>query len=257
MWHAFRTNSNRRFNMIAFPGFSIMTADKAERLRGCERDARALLGFVLQSCGEGVSRAQFGQDVFAWLACGMKRDGYFVEFGATDGVDLSNSYLLEKSFGWSGILAEPGRAWHAALRANRDCALEFDCVWRSTGDELSFRMLEEGTLSTLTAFDRSDGRRRDTRPGEVYTVRTISLMDMLEKHGAPRHIDYLSIDTEGSELEILRAVDFGKYRFRVITCEHNFTPMREKIHDLLAGHGYNRVFSHISHCDDWYLDARA
>ncbi len=52
------------------------------------------------------------------------------------------------------------------------------------------------------------------------------------------------------------ALDFHQYRFRVITCEHNFTPMREKIHDLLAGHGYRRVFSHISHCDDWYLDAR-
>ncbi|MDZ7710469.1 MAG: hypothetical protein U5K36_10700 [Roseovarius sp.] len=178
----------------------MLSAARAERLHGCESDARGLLGFVLETCGEGVSRAQFGQDVFAWLACGMKREGYFVEFGATDGVDLSNSHLLEKSFGWSGILAEPGRNWHAALRENRDCALEFDCVWRATGEELEFRMLEEGALSTLTTFDRSDGRRRDAKKGRSLSC----AYDFVERHAGetrcPRQIDYLSVDTEGSEV---------------------------------------------------------
>ena len=62
------------------------------------------------------SRAQLKQDIFVLLETGFKRDGYFVEFGATNGVDLSNSWLLEKAFGWTGILAEPARIWHDDLK---------------------------------------------------------------------------------------------------------------------------------------------
>ncbi len=91
--------------------------------------------------------------------------------------------------------------------------------------------------------------------GETYTVRTISLVDMLKKHNAPSVIDYLSIDTEGSEFEILSAFDFSKYQFNAITCEHNYAPIRDDIHSLLSQHGYRRVFPHISQCDDWYVTA--
>ena len=66
-------------------------------------------------------------------------------------------------------------------------------------------------------------------------------------------IDYLSIDTEGSEFEILNSFDFSKFKFRIITCEHNYTPMREKIFELLTKNGYTRVFKEISFNDDWYV----
>ena len=79
------------------------------------------------------------------------------------------------------------------------------------------------------------------------------MSDLLEKYSAPSIIDYLSIDTEGSEYDILNAFDFQKYKFRVITCEHNFTPMREKIYDLLIKKGYKRKLSNISRVDDWYV----
>lgn len=234
-------------------GFTILRHSKAEQLLGCQDDVQTLFKFLLETYGAGISHSQFGQDIFAWLVNGMKRDGYFVEFGATNGKSLSNSYLLEKEFGWRGIVAEPGRTWHRDLQINRTCAIELDCVWKTTGDTLEFNMLEEGELSTLTEFNRSDGRRRDRKKGETYMVQTISLADMLEKHGAPPVIDYLSIDTEGSEFEILRAFDFSKYRFNVITCEHNYAPIRDDICKLLESHGYQRVLPHLSQCDDWYI----
>ena len=82
---------------------------------------------------------------------------------------------------------------------------------------------------------------------------TISLLDMLEKYDAPAHIDYLSIDTEGSEFEILSAFDFTRHSFSVITCEHNYTSNREKIHGLLSEHGYTRIMTDVSQFDDWYI----
>jgi len=86
-----------------------------------------------------------------------------------------------------------------------------------------------------------------------YEVETISLEDMLEKHNAPKEIDYLSIDTEGSEFEILNSFNFDKYKIKVITCEHNFTPIRQQIYSFLSKKGYERKYSDFSMFDDWYV----
>lgn len=198
------------------------------------------------------SFSQLNQDFFVLHATGWKRDGYFVEFGATDGRTLNNTWLLEKTFGWHGILAEPARLWRTALQgAGRSASLEFDCVWSKTGESLAFSEDPRGELSTLDSFSAADEHRRVRSSG--YSVQTISLNDMLARHDAPAVMDYLSIDTEGSEYEILGALDFGRYRFGCITCEHNFTPNREKIHDLLRAHGYRRKFEEFSQFDDWYV----
>ena len=192
------------------------------------------------------SRAQVSLD--------FKRNGFFVEFGATNGVDLSNTYLLEKRFDWTGILAEPVRVWHSELRANRVSAIETDCVWKKTGEALWFNEVEgTGELSTLDTFSDSDCWASTRKHGRKYEVNTISLLDLLIKHKAPKKIDYLSIDTEGSEFEILNAFDFDAFDIEIITCEHNFTPMREKIFDLLTRNGYERKYVERSGHDDWYV----
>jgi hypothetical protein len=75
----------------------------------------------------------------------------------------------------------------------------------------------------------------------------------LKEHGAPERIGFLSIDTEGSEYEILRNFDFRAYKFNFITVEHNFEKPREAIHNLLTKHGYSRVLTELSKWDDWYV----
>ena len=78
-------------------------------------------------------------------------------------------------------------------------------------------------------------------------------MDLQDEQTAPKTIDYLSIDTEGSEFEILRAFDFNAYHIDIVTCEHNFSTRREDIYQLLLGNGYRRVFTSLSQVDDWYI----
>jgi FkbM family methyltransferase len=197
-------------------------------------------------------RSQFGQDAFVLARLLFKKGGYFVDFGATDGVTGNNSYILEKRYGWKGILAEPARCWHEALQRNRQANVELSCVAATSGQTIPFH--EKGVFSSMRS-QLSLGRRLKqlTKPRRFYDVPTISLLDLLKKHRAPRVIDYLSMDTEGSELEILSAFDFSAYRFRVITCEHNYKPNREKIFALLSSHGYDRVFQSISEADDWYV----
>ena len=199
------------------------------------------------------STSQLGQDLFALSQTNFKRNGYFVEFGATNGVDLSNSLLLEKNFGWDGILVEPSKTWQPSLKMNRKVTIDFSCIWKQSGIELDFNETDAAQLSTIDSYSNLDFHAELRESGRKYKVQTLSLNDLLEKHSAPRIIDYLSIDTEGSEFEILEAVDFEKWKFRLITCEHNYTPNRSKIEELLYRNGYKRVHTEISKFDDWYV----
>jgi FkbM family methyltransferase len=203
------------------------------------------------------SRSQLRQDLFVISETehkNNKKGGYFVEFGATNGIDLSNTYLLETEFSWTGILAEPARLWEKQLKANRpNASIETLCVWKDSDSSLIFNETDAPELSTIDSFSDGDVHRNTRLAGKKYEIQTISLNDLLIKHRAPKYIDYLSIDTEGSEYEILEAFNFNEFSFGIITVEHNYTPQREKIFALLTGHEYKRKYENISAFDDWYV----
>ena len=173
--------------------------------------------------------------------------------GAADGVSGSNSYLLENEFGWHGALVEPARSWHAELTENRHCMLDHRCVLDRTGGHILFRDCAERPLSTVESFrnaDRFGGKRAKAK---CYEVETISLNDLIDHFGLGQ-IDYLSVDTEGSELTILAALDFGRFRPRVITVEHGYEQRRRAgLFELLSKHGYRRKYEALSQIDDWYV----
>ncbi len=200
------------------------------------------------------SRSQLRQDLFVLAEHKFKREGFFVEFGATNGLDLSNSYLLAQEFNWRGILVEPAKVWTDQLRLNRpESHIETLCVWKETASKVDFIETDASELSTLKMFSNMDVHSDLRRNGKTYEVSTISLIDLLKKYDAPKQIDYLSIDTEGSEFEILNAFNFSEYSFGVITVEHNYTPQRDLIYSLLTKVGYKRVYESISKIDDWYI----
>lgn len=200
-----------------------------------------------------LSKAQLLQDLFVLELLNFKRKGFFVEFGAADGVRHSNSYLLEKEFGWDGILAEPATIWHSKLKSSRSVKIENRCVWNKSNEILEFSEDLSAELSSLT-LHRDKGihksRRIETRN---YPVVTISLLDLLKENNSPKEVDYLSIDTEGSEYQILKAFDWSEFKFQVITVEHNFSEDREAISDLLNSSGYRQVYPFLSRFDDWYI----
>lgn len=198
-----------------------------------------------------VSKSQLRQDLFGLVQAEFKREGFFLEFGATDGVALNNTWLMEKHFGWRGILAEPARGWQAELKVNRDCILDRRCVWKRTGETLDFSEAPRGENSGLSAFMKQSRKRRS----KTYQVQTVALNDLLSDHAAPDFIDFASIDTEGSEFEILSAFDFDRWRFGALCIEHNYAAQRDDLHRLLTAHGYMRVHEQVSRFDDWYIPA--
>lgn len=204
------------------------------------------------------AHSQILQDVFVLLVLGRPRGGYFVDVGAADGVTFSNTHLLERRFGWHGILVEPSRVWHSRLRESRPAAaLDTRAAWSESGLSLPFVEQADSNLSALESLVDSDDFAQTRREHVTarYDVETASLPRILLDRGAPDVIDYLSLDTEGSELEVLRGIPSGDRRiFRVITCEHNHQePRRSLIRSLLEERGYRLACPELSQWDDWYL----
>lgn len=100
----YKTLEDLRLSGSAIQDIKVLTA------LNNDKNAHLLLKYFVSS------KAQLRQDLFALSYLDFKKNGYFVEFGATNGVDLSNTYLMEKEFGWNGILAEPAVVWHKDLK---------------------------------------------------------------------------------------------------------------------------------------------
>lgn len=199
-----------------------------------------------------ASPSQLGQDLWVLERTGYKRNGFFVEFGAGDGVFLSNTYLLEKEFGWQGICAEPNPKFLDQLRRNRNCIVTDACIAAETGKRVDFVMAGEfgGMLQHAAGDSHGEKRLAYKDLGRVIQVTTVSLDDFLRNNNAPCEIDYLSIDTEGSEFEILSTFPFHKWRIHLLTVEHNYMENRGEIRALLESHGYGSI---EVQWDDWYF----
>lgn len=199
------------------------------------------------------SRSQIMQDLWVCFELGEKRQGFFVEFGATNGLTNSNTWLLEHHYGWKGILAEPNPVWHHDLAANRGVPIEHNCVSSRSGEVVTFITTDDSDpeLSAIANFSAGDHFAEVRSKGIQIQIDTISLDDLLDKYDAPREIDYISIDTEGSEYDILSAYSFER-RFRLISVENN-RKTEGDIQRLLEGKGYERVFSQFSQWDGWYV----
>ena len=198
------------------------------------------------------SKAQLNQDIWVVGETNRKRGGFFVEIGAFDGIQHSNTYLLEKEFGWSGILVEPNPDCLASLKQHRSAAISTKAVSSEEGTVDFVRVREEPALSAVAVHADGDRHATQRRDSDVIAVDTITLDDLLREHGAPGHIDFLSVDTEGNEYDILSSFDFSKYQIDLISVEHNHTPRELEIERLLHKFGFRRVHRRITRFDAWY-----
>jgi FkbM family methyltransferase len=200
-----------------------------------------------------LSFSQRFQDLFVdWML--KKKNGIFVEFGACDGIDFSNTYYLEKYMGWTGILIEPAKSWHNDIKINRpNCIIDFRCVSSQSGNEVDFYENTDLKLSSSNS---------KFFPKNSYKVKTISLNDvfveyeekLLKNSNESNSIDFVSIDTEGNEYEILKKFDFNKYAPKIIIVEHNFDPIKSKqLKELIESHNYQNVFPELSAYDYFFV----
>jgi len=200
--------------------------------------------------------SQCHQDVWVLHETESKRNGYFVDFGATDGITINNTYLLETKYDWKGIVAEPNSVYYESLNRNRNCHISNMCVFTESNKRIPFIETEASDLSTIKGFGKNDEHAPKRVNGTIKEVETITLLDLLNKYNAPDHIDYLSVDTEGSEYAILNTffTNNTKYSIRCVSIEHNYiSRTRQMLYDLMISKGYIRKFTEISKWDDYYI----
>lgn len=203
--------------------------------------------------------SQCGQDKLVHEIFKDLKYGYFVDVGAADGVQISNTYFLESEWEWDGICIEPHTSNFEKLRVNRQCVVDNSFVLRD-GEEVDYIEFVEGDNKLFSGVDPSPTYRH--KENVVRKVPTTSLWTLLEKHHAPTVIHYMSVDVEGLEYDILK--DYfekeysptkpGFYLRYVLTLsvEHNFQePARTNLRELMAKN--NMVLLKSMDQDDFYI----
>jgi len=191
--------------------------------------------------------SQIKQDLKVLSFYNNKQNGYFIEIGANDGINLSNTYLLEKNYNWKGICVEALPDKFNDLVKNRKSININKAVYDKTGEILQFS--SDDLLSGIT--DKID-KHMDSKTKQQISVETMTLNDILDQNNAPTFIDYISIDTEGSEFEIIKSVDLNKYKFGLMHIEHNFVePRRTEMKTYLLENGY--LYKGPNEFDDEYI----
>ena len=159
-----------------------------------------------------MSKAQYGQDLFILRCMNFKENGFFVDVGAYDGLLFSNTYFMEKFLNWRGICIEPNPASFSRLKEIRLST----CLNYAVSDF-------EGTMQLPKTYEfRSDALETHlTTDDEKVDVPVKTLTKILDENSCPTEIDYLSIDTDGFDLNVLKSIDFNKYKIKYISIEHN------------------------------------
>lgn len=204
--------------------------------------------------------ARHGQDQFLHeVVFKDLQGGVFVDLGAYDGVESSNTLFFEETLEWKGLCVEPLPHIFSKLMANRNCICKNVCALDRYG-KATLQHIIPRTQSILPAHT---GRRPNIEKlsglTEYFHDKHIEMMNkMIVDHGGnsediavdcmpvndllalvSSRINLLSIDTEGSELAILRAVDFDRFQIDVIVVEVLF--LQQEFASFMHRHGYDFV----------------
>lgn len=202
--------------------------------------------------------SQIGQDkwVVEEVFKGMT-NGFFIELGAGDGIQLSNTYVLETMFNWDGICVEPNTVSFEQLKNNRKCKIDNSFILDGV-QEIMFHQYSGNSphweyFSSMHPLEAYENNPQITK--QVIKCPTISLGQLLDKYNVSNVIHYLSVDTEYTDYDILNHYFTNEVGSRTIVCisvEHNFLPVREKLLSLLTSHRFIR-HKELFH-DDLYLN---
>jgi FkbM family methyltransferase len=179
-------------------------------------------------------------------------EGFYVDIGSHDGLDGNNTKYFEEK-GWEGVCIEPHPIVFEKLKVNRKCQVENCAIWKED-TEVDFLAVSGYSEMLSGIIESYDPRHVDRINREISAMgghaKKIKIparrFDSIIKNN---HINFLSIDTEGSEIEILKNVDFEKFQIDVICIENNFNdPSFEK---FFNERGYHLHSTHLG-CDQIY-----
>lgn len=222
--------------------FPIDVADFRAIVRMLTQQKAALLS---QQYGKPLRfTAQDGEDLLLAEFFNYKPDGFYIEIGAFDGVTFSNSFFFEQ-IGWKGVLVEPLPGKYAACVANRPNST---VVHAALGKDADGKITIKEPIGALNgvplgtyAYVRSSARHKN---------QVANIAERLQSHQVPfrtfesvmqqsgiepqMEIDFISIDCEGMDFEILQSIDLTRWQPRLILVEH----VRQPLLEYMRNNGY-------------------
>ena len=208
----------------------------------------------------GNFHGQAGQDKSVVTILKNKTNGYFIDLAANRPVFLSNTRALERDYNWNGVCIDANQKMLDLLIAQRSCRVIKAVITDKAGETVKFtrtpevateekesskfrqaqKELHDGEGGIVSdGMDNTEGLAKE-KQWLVEEHTTTTLVDVLTHVGAPPIIDYLSLDIEGAEYLAMKAFDFTKWSFQVLTVERPKTELRA----LLRTYGYRYIMDH-------------
>jgi len=190
--------------------------------------------------------SQYGQDKFVAEHFNFLKNGVFIDIGANDGKTLSNTYFLEKELSWSGLAIEPSPKVFKRLEVNRNCILLNACISDESGtaEFLELSGHTEMLSGLIDKYDQKHLKRIDDEIQEFsgeknyIQVPCYKLEDVMKEYKLNK-IDYLNIDIEGGEFDLLKSINFDDIEIDIIGVENNYK--EDKIKNYLYQYGYSLI----------------
>lgn len=202
--------------------------------------------------------SQFGQDKY----CNEnlfknKKDGIFLDIGASDGITISNTLFFERFLNWTGLCIEPRELAYKKLIEIRKCNTENVAISDKSSNSETFLEIDgygSGLSGIISKYDprhiiriKEEIKNPNYKGQKIINVKTVLLQELLDKYDM-KEIDLLSIDTEGGELDIIKTINWDKCKIKVIDIENNYND--DSIKEYLEGLGYK--FNKRIVCDEIY-----
>lgn len=194
--------------------------------------------------------SQAGQDKWAIEEVfNFKKNGFFIEIGAADGLFFSNTYVLEKHLDWKGICIEANPVSFKNLIKNRD-SINVNACLDYTNHEVDFVYSETPYEGLFSGIVDQDTDNKIINPPFTLKMQTKTLEQVLDECNAPNVIDFLSIDVEGAEHRIFRDFPFHKYKFLALVIERPIAELNRQLQE--NGYVFVKNFYFYNHPLDAY-----
>lgn len=199
--------------------------------------------------------SQNGEDLLLWDLFDRKRTGFYVDVGAYDGVGFSNTYFFE-AIGWTGVLVEAAPELYERCLAARPNSTVVHAAAGARNGSVAFTVAD-GKNGVATLSSMVPDRARIAREGgheRIVEVPLKKLDDILV--GVTEPVDFVSIDVEGAELEVLQGFDLDRFRPRILIIEDNSGGADARVSAYVAARGYRPSF-HVEQNVFYTRDDRA
>jgi FkbM family methyltransferase len=178
------------------------------------------------------------------------KNGFFMDVGAHNGIDINNTLYFEKNNNWTGINIEPIKNIYEQLLLNRPISININCAI-SNNDGIANFILNTGYSEMISGLKDNYDIRHFQRlmneiiyiggKTEIITVNTQKIESICDKYNI-KHIHYLSIDVEGAEFEVIKSIHFDKVFIDIIGFENNYDDVSIPIIKYLENKNYIMIY---------------